>query len=96
MKNFYEPQKHVEDELYVYLRRVFPGYFAETNVHPCPVWISYENKNGVVMASVTLRWQRKPDFKDGQHLANFTYQAKRGAYGLEYYWYCTSGLPEFQ
>lgn len=93
MKKFFQPQEHVQTELGEYLRRVFPGYFAETNVHPLPVGISYENKDGVVMASVTLRWQRKPDFKEGQHLAHFSYQETRGANGREYHWYCTSGLP---
>lgn len=40
MKKFYAPQTHVEDELYVYLRRVFPAYFAESNVDSNLVWIS--------------------------------------------------------
>jgi len=93
MKTFFQPQDHVETELDEYLHRVFPGYFAETNVHPQPMVITYDSQNGVVTASVTLRWQRKPDFKEGQHLANFTYQEKRGVGGREYHWYCTSGLP---
>ena len=94
MKKFFEPQEHVKAELNKYLRSLFPDYFAETNIHPLPVGISFENKNGVVMASVTLRWQRKPDFKEGQKRAHFTYQQKRGAYGREYQWYCTSGLSD--
>lgn len=93
MSKFFHPQEHVEIELDVYLRRVFPAYFAETNVHPLPVGIIYESKNGVVNASVTLRFQRKPDFKEGQHLAHFTYEESRGPTGREYQWYCTSGLP---
>ncbi|OFA09042.1 hypothetical protein [Duganella phyllosphaerae] len=92
-KDFFQPQDHVQTELKEYLRRVFPDYFAEANVHPLPLGISYENNKGVVMASVTLRWQRKPDFKEGQHVAHFTYQETRGVNSLEYNWYCTSGLP---
>ena len=93
MKKFFQPTQDVQDELDVYLRRVFPDYFKETNVHQDPVGISYDNKGGKVTAVVTLRWQRKPDYKDGQHTALFDYRETQTQNGREYQWYCTSGLP---
>lgn len=93
MKKFFEPTQDARDELDVYLRRIFPGYFDERNIHPHPVYVSYDNRGGKVTATVTLRWQRKSDYKDGQHTANFDYQETHTKNGREYHWYCTSGLP---
>jgi hypothetical protein len=93
MQKFFQPTQDVQDELDVYLRRVCPSYFKETNIHQDPVGISYDNKGGKVTAVVTLRWQRKSDYKGGQHTALFDYQETRTHNGGKYQWYCTSGLP---
>ena len=93
MKKIFEPAQDVQDELDGYLRRVFKDYFAETNIHPHPVYVSYDNKGGKVTATVTLRWQRTSDYKDGQHTALFSHQEIRTENGRKYEWYCTFGLP---
>lgn len=82
-----------EKKLDEYLRRLFPSCFAETNIHPIPVEIVHKNKNGVETAAVTLRWQIKPDYKVSEHAAYFSYKDRIVGTVREYYWYCTSGLP---
>lgn len=93
MKKFYQPALDVQKELDIYLRRVFPGYFKETNVHSHPVGVIYDDKGGKVTAVVTLRWQRKPEYNEGQHTALFDYQDTQTQDGRKYQWYCRSGLP---
>jgi hypothetical protein len=90
----YTPPDNVREELETYMRGVFPEYFADTNIHPQPLSISFENKKGVVSAAATLRWQRQSDYKFGEHLAHFLYQERRSKSGREMYWYCTSGHGE--
>lgn len=82
-----------EKKLDEYLRRFFPRYFAETNLHWNPVDIDYGNKNGIVTASVTLSLQEKPDFKECQQRALFTYKSTIEGTTRNYYWHCTIGLP---
>jgi len=77
------------------IRRIFPDFFKETNIHPTPFpSISYERKKGVVTASLTLYWQRLPDYKQGKREVTFTHQERRGEFGREYQWVCTAGMPD--
>jgi hypothetical protein len=94
MSTIYTPPEHIRAELDTLIRRQFPHIFADTNIHPCPMDVSFKNKKGAVTASATLRWQRQPDYKDGQHVPEFSYLERRGVNGREMYWYCTSGLPD--
>lgn len=101
MSKYYAPPDDVRIELEEYIRGIFPGYFADTNIHPCRMDISFENTKGVLSATATLRWQRRieyqdgrePEYKDGQESPSFSYLERRGKNGREMYWYCTHGLP---